>query len=143
SLRAVPPAVPQVPTVGDLSWRHWERDDVCPLAELMRTTQEADGRDWFTSADEIAETFDAPVFDAERDTLVGTSADGVLRAYAQVERFPTDGVTLLRTSVSGGVHPSHRGRGIGTQLLAWATARARQDLTASGADPLLDRLPAR
>lgn len=141
--RAAAPDVPPVPTVGGLSWRHWERDDVCPLAVLMRASQEADGRDWFTSADEVAETFDAPVFDAAADTLVGTDTDGTLRAYAQVERFPTVGATLLRASVSGGVHPSHRGRGIGTQLLAWATGRARQALAASGTDPALDRLPAR
>ena len=141
--RAAAPATPQLPTAGDLTWRAWARDDVPALGTLLRTVQEADGRDWFTSADEIAESFDAPVFDASADTLVGTDADGMLRAYAQVERFPTDGATRLRVSVSGGVHPTHRGRGIGTELLDWATGRARHALAALGGDPRLDVLPAR
>ncbi|WP_460887711.1 GNAT family N-acetyltransferase [Promicromonospora xylanilytica] len=141
--RAAAPATPRVPTTGDLTWRPWTRADVPALAALLRTVQEADGRDWFTPADEVAETFDAPVFDAAADTLVGTDADGVMRAYGQVERFPSEGVTRLRVSVTGGVHPTHRGRGIGTELLAWATGRARQALAALGTDPRLDTLPAR
>lgn len=109
----------------------------------MRAVQEADGRDWFTPPDEVAETFDAPVFDAAADTLVGLDPDGTMLAYAAVERFPTDGVTTLRSSVSGGVHPTRRDRGVGTELLAWATARARQALAAAGADPLLAGVPRR
>ncbi|WP_369373862.1 GNAT family N-acetyltransferase [Promicromonospora sp. Populi] len=141
--RAAAPAALPGPTAGGLTWRAWTRDDVTALATLMRTVQEADGRDWFTPADEVAELFDAPAFDVAADTLAGLDADGALRAYAHVERFPTDGVNILRTSLSGGVHPSHRGQGIGTELLAWATGRARQALAASGTDPVLDRLPAR
>jgi ribosomal protein S18 acetylase RimI-like enzyme len=109
----------------------------------MRAVQEADGRDWFTPADEIAESFDAPVFDAATDTLVGLGPDGTMLAYAAVERFPSEGVTILRSSVSGGVHPSRRGQGIGTELLAWATTRARQALAADGAGPGLAGLPRR
>jgi mycothiol synthase len=141
--RAAAPRVLPVPTAGGLAWRTWTRQDIPALAELLHAVQEADGRNWFTSPGELAELFDAPVFDAGADTLVGLDADGVLRAYAYVERFHTEGATVLRTAVSGGVHPSHRGRGIGTELLAWATGRARQALAASGADPLLSGLPGR
>ncbi|MFD2792113.1 GNAT family N-acetyltransferase [Promicromonospora vindobonensis] len=141
--RAAAPATPRLPTAGDLTWRPWAREDVPALAVLLRAVQEADGRDWFTPADEIAEAFDAPVFDAAADTLVGTDADGVMRAYGQVERLSSVGATRLRVSVSGGVHPTHRGRGIGTELLVWATGRARQALAALGTDPRLDVLPAR
>jgi mycothiol synthase len=141
--RAAAPGTLPVPTAGGLTWRSWTRQDVPALAELLHAVQRADGRDWFTPAAEIAESFDAPVFDATRDTLVGLDADGTMRAYGWVERYPTDGVSLLRVSVSGGVHPTRRGEGIGTATLAWGTARARQALAASAGDPLLDHLPGR
>ncbi|WP_129785174.1 GNAT family N-acetyltransferase [Promicromonospora panici] len=141
--RAAAPRALPVPTAGGLTWRTWTRQDVPALAQLLRAVEQADGRDWFTSPEEIAESFDAPVFDAAADTLVGLDADGAMRAYAWAERFPTDGASLLRVTVHGGVHASRRGEGIGTELLAWGTARARQALAASAGDPLLDHLPAR
>ncbi|PUB23425.1 acetyltransferase (GNAT) family protein [Promicromonospora sp. AC04] len=141
--RAAAPETLPTPSAGGLTWRAWTRQDVPALAELMRTVQEADGRDWFTSPGEVAETFDVPVFDAATDTIVGLDADGALRAYAHVEQFPTDGVTTLRVFLHGGVHPTHRGQGIGTNLLAWATGRARQALAASGTDERLAGLPGR
>jgi ribosomal protein S18 acetylase RimI-like enzyme len=109
----------------------------------MRTIEEADGRDWFTAPAEIDELFGAPVFDAAADTLVGLDADGVMRAHAWVERYPTTGVSLLRASVAGGVHPDRRGEGIGTELLSWATGRARQALAELGGDPEVAGLPGR
>jgi ribosomal protein S18 acetylase RimI-like enzyme len=141
--RAAAPETLPVPAAGGLSWRPWTREDVPALAELLHAVEQADGRDWFTSAAEVAESFDAPVFDAARDTLVGLDAAGTMRAYALVERFHTDGATFLRATLHGGVHPTRRGQGIGTELLAWGTGRARQALAASGGDPLLDHLPAR
>jgi ribosomal protein S18 acetylase RimI-like enzyme len=141
--RAAAPRTLPVPTAGGLTWRPWTRQDVPALAELLHAVEQADGRDWFTSADEIAESFDAPELDAAADTLVGLDADGTMLAHGWVERYPTDGVSLLRASVMGGVHPTRRGEGIGTELLAWGTARARQALAASGGDPLLDHLPGR
>jgi ribosomal protein S18 acetylase RimI-like enzyme len=141
--RAAAPRTLPVPTAGGLTWRPWTRQDVPALAELMHAVEQADGRDWFTSPGEVAEIFDAPVFDAGVDTLVGLDADGTMRAHAWVELFPTDGVTLLRASLAGGVHPTRRGEGIGTELLAWGTARARQALAASGTDARLADLPGR
>lgn len=141
--RAAAPDTLPVPTAGGLTWRPWTRADVPELAELLHAVEQADGRVWFTSAAEIAESFDAPVSDAARDTLVGLDADGTMRAYAWVERYPTDGAALLRASVTGGVHPTRRGEGIGTELLAWATGRARQVLAASGTDARLAGLPGR
>jgi mycothiol synthase len=141
--RAAAPRTLPVPTASGLTWRPWTREDAPALAELMHTIEQADGRDWFTSADEIVDLFGAPVFEPAADTLVGLDADGTMLAHARIERFPTDGVDLLRVFLSGGVHPTRRGEGIGTDLLAWATARARQALAASGTDARLAGLPAR
>jgi ribosomal protein S18 acetylase RimI-like enzyme len=143
AVRAAAPRVLSFPTAGGLLWRPWTRQDVPALAELMRAVEEADGRNWFTAAAELDELFGAPVFDATADTLVGLDADGTMRAHAWVERNPTQGVSLLRVSVTGGVHPERRGEGIGTELLAWATGRARQALAELGGDPELAALPGR
>ncbi|MEU4384104.1 GNAT family N-acetyltransferase [Promicromonospora sp. NPDC023805] len=141
--RAAAPRTLSVPTAGGLTWRPWTRADAPALTELMNAVEKADGRDWFTSPDEVDEMFDAPEFDAATDTLVGLDADGTLLAHALVERYPTTGVSLLRAGVAGGVHPTRRGEGIGTELLAWATGRARQALAASGTDPEVAGLPGR
>ncbi|MEU4384105.1 GNAT family N-acetyltransferase [Promicromonospora sp. NPDC023805] len=141
-LAGTPSALP-LPASGGLTWRPWTREDAPALAGLMRTIEQADGRDWFTSADEIDDLFDAPVFEPAADTQVGLGADGAMLAYARIERFPTDGVDLVRVFLSGGVHPTRRGEGIGTDLLGWATARARQTLAEVRSEPLLRDLPAR
>ncbi|MFD6139597.1 GNAT family N-acetyltransferase [Promicromonospora sp. NPDC060271] len=141
--RAAAPRTLRVPTAGGLTWRPWTRADLPALTELMHTVEKADGRDWFTSPGEIDELFGAPVFDAATDTLVGLDADGTMLAHASVERYPTAGVSLLRARVTGGVHPARRGEGIGTELLAWGTGRARQALAALGTDPELAGLPGR
>lgn len=141
--RAAAPRALPVPTAGGLTWRPWTRADVPALVELMNAVEKADGRDWFTSPGEVEELFGAPVFDAATDTLVGLDADGTMLAHASVERYPTVGVSLLRAGVTGGVHPTRRGEGIGTELLAWGTGRARQALGASGTDPEVAGLPGR
>jgi len=141
--RAAAPRALAFPTAGGLTWRPWTRQDVPALARLRRAVEEADGRDWFTSPEEIEELFGAPVFDAAADTLVGQDADGTMLAYAYVERMPTVGVDLLHAGITGGVHPDRRGEGIGTELLAWATGRARQALAEYGGDPELAGLPGR
>jgi mycothiol synthase len=141
--RAAAPRALPVPTAGGLTWRPWTRADVPALTELMNAVEKADGRDWFISSGEVDELFDAPVFDAATDTLVGLDDDGTMLAHASVERYPTTGVSLLRAGVTGGVHPTRRGEGIGTELLAWGTGRARQALAASATDPELADLPGR
>lgn len=141
--RAAAPRILSFPAAGHLTWRPWTREDVPALAELMRAVEKADGRDWFTPPAEIEQLFGAPVFDAPADTLVGLDVDGTMVAHAWVERYPTEGAGMLRAAVTGGVHPARRGEGIGTELIAWGTGRARQALAELGGDPQLADLPGR
>jgi len=127
---AAPSTLPAV-TAGDLAWRPAVADDAPALLTLKNAIAEADQEPFRETIAEVEELFTAPWRDVATDSLVGVDADGTLRAYAFVDTAPGD-VTTVRTFLWGGVHPTHRGRGIGRELLAWEAARGRQLLAASG-----------
>lgn len=124
------------PSLG-LTWRPLTRGDVPALSALVTRTEVADGVPFRTVAEEIDEKFDGEWRDIPRDTLVGLDADGVPRAWAEVDQPPGD-TRVVRAFVGGGVDPDWRGRGVGRAVVAWSHARARQVLAASGKE-----LPAR
>jgi mycothiol synthase len=67
--------------------------------------------------------------DLEKDSVIAES-DGQVVAHG-LQIAPPDPETIVRSIAFGGVRPSHRGRGIGRELLAWHRTRARQHLAAS------------
>jgi mycothiol synthase len=135
--RAAAPAEVPLPQVEGLTWRSMSVADAPALFRLSAAVEEHDQHPFRTSLEETEEIFEGDWRDLSRDTLVGLDADGEPRAYAAVETRPGD-VTVVRAFVQGTVHPQWRGRGVGRQVLAWSTARARQLLAASGKE-----LPAR
>jgi ribosomal protein S18 acetylase RimI-like enzyme len=68
-----------------------------------------------TDLDGIAADFARPGLDLALDTLLAYDSAGELAARAWVNR---------RSEID--VHPDHRGRGLGSTLLAWTEARARE-----------------
>lgn len=134
--RAAAPETLELPT-GGLSWRPLTTDDAAVLHALVTQIEETDRHPFRTSAEETAEMLGVQWRDLATDSLVGIDADGVARAYGLTETRPGDS-QVVRVFVQGGVHPEARGRGIGSDLLAWLTGRARQQLAASGKE-----LPAR
>lgn len=138
AVRAAPPAeLPfPAPELG-LSWRSATAADAEAVTALRVRAQEADGLPYRASVPETAEELAAPWRDLGRDTLVGLDADGTPRAWAHVDSAPGD-QRVVRAFVEGTVDPAWRGRGVGTALVAWSQARARQVLAASGKE-----LPAR
>lgn len=133
--RAAAPATLTHPTAGDLSWRPATRADAPAWLALRNHIARADAEPYAETLDEIEELFDGTWRDLSADSLLGFSTrpedDGALVAWAQVESPPGD-VTEVRAFCWGGVHPQRRGEGIGRELLAWETGRARQLLAASG-----------
>src|SRR5690606_4698275 len=125
AVRAAAPEVLPLPAVEGLRWRPLERGDVPAWTALVQAGQEADGLEFRLSQEEAAEAFDMPAVTMETDSLLGLDAEGVPRAWALVYRYEGD-ETLVRAVVDGGVHPAWRARGVGTQLVAWGTARGRQ-----------------
>ena len=131
--RAAAQAAVTVPTAGNLTWRPATREDVPVWLALRNHIARADAEPYVETAEEIDELFDGPWRDMATDSLLGFDPDGALVAWALVESPPGD-VTEVRAFCWGGVHPDRRGEGIGRELFAWETGRARQKLAASGKD---------
>lgn len=129
--RAAAPATLPPVTAGGLTWRPATPEDAPALLTLKNEIAEADREPYRETLAEVQELFTAGWRDIETDSLVGVDADGTLRAWALVDTAPGD-VTTVRTFLHGGVHATHRGRGVGRELLAWEIARGRQLLAASG-----------
>ncbi|MFJ4107816.1 GNAT family N-acetyltransferase [Oerskovia enterophila] len=135
--RVAAPAHLPLPEVDGLVWRSLTLADAPALFALTAAVEEHDRHPFRTSLEETEEMFEGEWRDLARDTLVGLDADGEPRAYASVDTRPGD-ASVVRAFVQGAVHPRWRGRGVGRQVLAWSTGRARQLLAASGKE-----LPAR
>lgn len=131
--RAAAPAALVTPVAGHLLWRPATKADASALWALKALISRYDAEPYVETLDEVEEVFEAPWRQMGTDSLLGFDADGELRAWALVEQPPGD-VTELRAFCWGGVHPHRRGEGIGRELLAWSTGRARQLLAASGKD---------
>jgi GNAT superfamily N-acetyltransferase len=131
--RAAPPATLTIPTAGGLTWRAATREDAPTWLALRNLIARADAEPYVETLEEIEEIFEGAWRDMTADSLLGFDADGALVAWAQVDSPPGD-VTTVRAFCWGGVHPDRRGEGIGRELLAWGTGRARQMLAASGKD---------
>jgi mycothiol synthase len=132
ALRAQAPGVLHPPAAGlGLTWRPLGAEDLTDLAALVARIETHDNPPFRTSQEEAGEYLDGPSTDPRHDTLGGFDRVGQLRAYAVVRRSPGEQHTV-RAFLEGGVDPSWRRRGVGTALLAWQTARARQVLAATG-----------
>ncbi|WP_169165272.1 GNAT family N-acetyltransferase [Cellulomonas taurus] len=125
---AAPADLPPLPDIG-LTWRPVDPADAAALVGVAARIEEADGSPVRTVESEIVERFEGSWWDLARDTRVGWDADGVPRAWVESQCNPAD-ARVLRAHVHGGVDPQWRGRGIGTALAAWGTARGRQQLAA-------------
>lgn len=121
----------ELPAHPDIAqWRPSTGADVDGIWQLDRAMGLVDHPNYLAAREEIEEDYGFSHFHPESDSLVGLDADGSIVAYAMC-MLPPGQETLVRSMLSGGVHPSMRGRGIGRALLGWQLSRGRQQLASS------------
>jgi mycothiol synthase len=105
-----------------VQWRPITVGDAAAWAGLMLAIEESYGTQDILGADDLVEDLRDPDVDAERGTMAVFSA-GDMVAFAGLRSSPSV-VGRHEMDLYGGVHPAHRGRGLGTRLLAWAEQAA-------------------
>lgn len=110
----------------DYRWARLRREDIPAWTALTNHLGRVDGTGEQYSAEDMAENFEAPLLDPERDTwTVWDGEDLVAVGSAQAVSTP-DHEGNGRAFIEGGVHADHRNRGLGTRLVELATERARE-----------------
>jgi ribosomal protein S18 acetylase RimI-like enzyme len=128
--RVTAPERPPIPDTPGLEWRAAGTADVHLLQALYAAISRSDHPNYILTRDEIADELEHSWVDPTTDTLIGLDSTGAAAAFGQVVLAPVK-ETVVRSILFGGVHPDHRVRGIGRQLLAWQEARALQQLATS------------
>jgi GNAT superfamily N-acetyltransferase len=109
--------------VGELQLRSYRSQDAAPVADLLNVVSSEWGGSLELPAGAVDDVIRAEVVDPVHDTRLVTEDAGRLVAVGLV-RVPPDGG--IRVTLEGGVHPEHRGMGIGRELLAWQVDRAAE-----------------
>lgn len=107
-------------------WAPLSAGETTEWARLTRLLAEVDDTDEFYTAEDLAEELTEPGFDPLRDSWAVWDGAAMV-AFGQLRL----GAELVdnrwaQAYVDGGVHPGHRGRGIGGQLMDRMEARARR-----------------
>lgn len=113
-------------TTVNYVWRSLTLDDTAAWSALTAAISAADGTGEQFSADDLAEELDDPSIDPARDTVAVWTDDGSLVAYGQVIKPAERADGAIRAAFDGGVHPEHRGRGIGAELLGRLERRSTE-----------------
>jgi len=115
------------PDTGHVRWRRPSLDDADALHALIRASETADESPFLTALEEVRQVMSDPELDLAVDALTGSLEDGRLACFAAVQ-MRQQAVTRRAVNVLGTVHPDFRRLGLGTILLHWSEARARERL---------------
>lgn len=106
-----PPTLPEGYTARPLSY-----DDADAVTGLLGAAETVDVGRVEAVVEDVVGDWARPSFEPARDGLLVLAPDGTVAGDAEVSKGSQADVT---------VHPAHRGRGIGTALLAWSIDQAR------------------
>lgn len=111
-------STPAQPSATAYRWDHLRPEGIETWTTLTNTLAEADRTDEFFEAEDLLEELGEHGVDPALDTWA-VFEGAVMVAFGQVRVSMTpDHDGRARIWLSGGVHPEHRGRGIGRELIA-------------------------
>lgn len=105
-------------------WRPIQRGDIAAIQQMLAASSEADKTEAAPSEERLQRLLGMLGEQTDKNTLIAVAGDGTVAATAMV--FIPPGEDEQLAMVEGIVHANHRGRGIGSYLLPWMEARARQ-----------------
>lgn len=107
----------------DLIRRPIALGDAAALAELLNAIEVVDVFGEYYSEEDATDQINAPLLDLERGTVGVFDGDRMVGYSSAAHKLLVEDVH--RVTVSGGVHPEYRRRGLGAELLAAGIASAR------------------
>lgn len=119
-------------TTSDLGWRALDRSDVTAWAALLEAIEATDRTGEHYSADDLLEELEDPALDAGRDTVAAWIDDEMIGYVAATARADGGSDDPLVVYLDAGVHPAHRGRGLGSVLGDRAVARVGEQAREAG-----------
>ena len=117
------------------AWRPLTLDDVAAYVRLQEDVRAADAGTEVTTEDVARHELTDPHCPIATNTLTLALPDGSLAASIMVHAR-LNGTESRRVFLWGATHPEHRGRGIGTAIVAWGIARAEEILADQPAELL-------
>lgn len=114
-------AIPNQPDYGFRRPKLTDSGEVTSLIRVVETAFYPESASY--SEEDILQTWNESTFDLARDAWIAEDADGSLAAYGEVENA---GGELDWFEAMAWVHPQHKERGLGTELLSLIEARARE-----------------
>jgi mycothiol synthase len=120
------------------TWRPAQYSDIPAIQKMLAANQEIDRTETVSSEERLRSIFGMLGEQLEQNTLITVTEDGTIAAVAMLVFPPGEGDQLAL--FDGNVHVNYRGRGVGSFLLKWLEAHARQEFsTATSGAPQLMR----
>lgn len=123
------PALPAHLTA--FTWRAAQFADIQAIQNMLADNREIDRSERLPSEERLRAVLGMLGDQLGTNTLLAIAGDGTVAAEALILFPPGEGDQLALTD--GSVHVAYRGRGLGTYLLKWLEARARQEFGATDA----------